>query len=122
MSDFVRKTKIFSLEKNSKSRRIWKQISRIRRFDPNFNLRDYSWPGVGKGPGSIFENSGIWAGTGLRCWAPGSRPSRIFSFRLNQKEHLKKPGIKIPGLRKPGLRNGRAGRPGPVPIPGINIS
>ena len=28
-------------------------------------------------------------------------------------------GLKIPGLWKPGLQNGRAGRPGPVPIPGL---
>ena len=30
--------------------------------------------------------------------------------------------VKTAGLRKPGLENCRAGRPGPVPIPDLNIS
>ena len=42
-----------------------------------------------RGPGSICESSWIRAGSGLSCRAPGSRLSRIFSLRLNQKEHLR---------------------------------
>ena len=56
---------------------------------PGSGLARPGIPGSGPGLGSILENSGIRAGSGLRCRAPGSRPSRIFLLRLNQKEHLR---------------------------------